>query len=87
MNTRYLVLDSRIIESTVNAKLAVTAAEKDPRNPLFGEDNPWEKRYDNLYANVFYDEQENLYKSWYSPFIVDQSSRGMKIGERQKKKV
>ena len=86
MNTRYLVIDSRIIESTVNAKLVVMAAKKDPRNPLFGEDNPWEKRYDNLYANVLYDEQEKLYKSWYSPFIVDQSSRGMKIGERQKKK-
>jgi hypothetical protein len=83
---KYLVLDSRIIGKTDNAKLVVTAAKKDPRNPFFGEDNPWEKRYDNLYANVLYDEQEKLFKSWYSPFIVDQSSLGIKIGERQKKK-
>jgi len=86
MGIRYLVLDKRIIESKTNAKLSVTTAEKHSSNPLFGEDNPWEKRYDNLYANVLYDEQDKLYKSWYSPFIVDQSSRGIKIGERQKKK-
>ncbi len=86
MDNRYLVLDSRIIENTDNAKLAVTAAEKDLRNPLFGEDNPWEKRYDNLYANVLYDEEDKLFKCWYNPFIVDQSSHGMKIEERQKKK-
>lgn len=86
MDIRYLVFDKRIIESTANAKLSVTEAEKHSSNPLFGEDNPWEKRYDNLYANVLYDEEDKLYKSWYSPFIVDQSSRGIKIGERQKKK-
>ena len=55
MDIRYLVFDKRIIESTANAKLSVTEAEKHSSNPLFGEDNPWEKRYDNLYANVLYD--------------------------------
>ena len=85
MANRYLVLNSRIIESTDNAKLAVAAAEKDPRNPLFGEDNLWEQRFDNLYANVIYDQQDKMYKCWYNPFIVDLSSQGMKIGERQKR--
>lgn len=85
MGNRYLVLDSRIIESTDNAKITITAAEKDKNNPLFVEDKPWEIRFDNLYPNVMYDQEDQLYKCWYSPFIVDNSSKGMILEERQKK--
>ena len=69
---RYLVLDSRIIEHTTNAILTVGTVKKDKRNPLFEEDKPWEPRYDNVYCNVIYDQQDKLYKCWYSPFIVDE---------------
>ncbi|MHC4725584.1 MAG: hypothetical protein ACYS9V_15335 [Planctomycetota bacterium] len=44
---------------------------------------PWEMRFDNLYANVIYDEQENIYKCWYSPFIIDISSKGMTLQQRK----
>ena len=71
---RYLLLDSRIIDNTENAELTLGIVKKDPRNPLFMEDKPWEPRFDNLYANVLYDEDENLYKCWYSPFIIDEST-------------
>ncbi len=80
--TTCLLLDTRIIEGTDNAKLAVGPLKKQPANPLFGEDKPWEKRFDNLYANVIYDRDDKLYKCWYSPFIVDHSSKGMPIGQR-----
>jgi hypothetical protein len=83
---RYLVLDSRLIASTENAKLTPGKVQKDKRNPLFEEDKPWEKRFDNLYANVIYDEQERIYKCWYSPFIVDNSAKGMTLEERKKVK-
>ncbi|MBT16537.1 MAG: hypothetical protein CMO59_11225 [Verrucomicrobiales bacterium] len=69
---KYLVLDSRIIESTKNAELTLGEVRKEKSNPLFVEDQPWEPRYDNMYPNVIYDEEENLYKCWYCPFIVDQ---------------
>jgi len=69
---RYLLLDSRIIDNTENAELTLGAVNKNPRNPLFMEDQPWEPRYDNVYANVIYDEQEKIYKCWYSPFIIDE---------------
>ena len=75
--TRFLLLDSRIVESAENAKLVPGTVKKHPMNPLFGEDKPWEKRFDNLYGNVVYDEEEKLYKLWYSPFIVDKSAQGM----------
>ncbi len=69
---KYLVLDSRIIESTKNAKLTLGQITKHESNPLFVEDQSWEPRYDNMYPNVIYDKEENLYKCWYCPFIVDQ---------------
>jgi len=66
---RYLLLDSRIIESTENAKLTVGTVRKDTNNPLFKEDKPWEPRFDNPYCSVIYDEEEKIYKCWYSIFI------------------
>jgi len=81
---RFLVLDSRIIDNTENAKLTLGQPQKHPANPLFGEDKPWEARFDNLYANVIYDEEEKIYKCWYNPFIVDYSARGMTPEEREK---
>jgi len=72
--TKYLLLDSRVVESARNARLTVGTVRKHRNNPLFAEDKPWEPRFDNLYANVLYDEDENLYKCWYSPFIIDEST-------------
>ena len=69
---KFLLLDSRIIESTKNAKLTLGEVRKEKSNPLFVEDQSWEPRYDNMYPNVIYDEEDNLYKCWYCPFIVDQ---------------
>jgi hypothetical protein len=83
---RYLLLDSRVVASAENAQLVLGEAQKYEGNPLFEEDKPWEKRFDNLYANVLYDEEEELYKCWYSPFIVDESAKGMTLEERKEKK-
>jgi len=66
---RYLLLDSRIIESTDNAELTIGVVLKDKNNPLFKEDKPWEPRFDNPYSSVIYDEEEKIYKCWYSIFI------------------
>jgi hypothetical protein len=83
---RYLLLDDRIIEKAENAKLALGTVKKHPANPLFTEDKPWEKRFDNLYGNVTFDKEEQIYKCWYSPFIVDNSSNGMTLEERDSTK-
>ena len=69
---KYLVLDSRVIQRTENAVLRLGQVQKEPQNPLFAEDKPWEPRFDNLYANVIYDPDEAVYRCWYSPFIVDE---------------
>ena len=82
---RYLLLDSRIVDSVVNAELTIGKVRKHEANPLFEEDKPWEQRFDNLYANVIYDEQEKIYKSWYSPFIIDVSSKDITIQQRRER--
>ena len=82
--TRFLVLDSRIIETAENAKLTLGKTVKSKHNPLMAEDKPWEKRFDNLYPNVIYDKEDKLYKCWYSPFIVDNPAKGMTLDQRRK---
>jgi hypothetical protein len=70
---KHLLLDSRVIEKTEGVVLKLGRVTKHPANPLFAEDRPWEVRFDNLYANVTFDEKERHYRCWYSPFIVDPS--------------
>jgi hypothetical protein len=79
---RYLLLDARIVKNVENAELGVGTVEKDPRNPLFREDKQWEPRFDNVYANVIYDEEDGLYKCWYSPFIIDERTTSRPKEER-----
>jgi hypothetical protein len=83
--SKYLLLDSRIINEVSNAKLEVGTVVKHAANPLFEEENEWEMRFDNLYGNIIFDQEEQLYKCWYCPFIVDSSANGMTIEERSKK--
>ena len=68
---KYLLLDQRLIERTENAELRLGTVTKHPQNPLFKEDQPCEVRFDNLYANIHFDDRAQLYRCWYSPFIVD----------------
>ena len=82
---RFLLLDSRVVATAENAHLVVGTVTKHKANPLFGEDKPWEKRFDNLYGSVIYDEDDGLYKLWYNPIIVDHSAKGMSLDERDRK--
>lgn len=81
-SNRHLLLDSRIVESVSDARLRIGSVSKHEQNPLLREDKPWEPRFDNVYANVIYDEQEGVYKCWYSPFIVDERTTSTPIDER-----
>ncbi len=71
--TKFLVPDSRIIDKTKGAKLTFGKVKKDKRNPLFKGDKPWEPNISNGYPNVIFDEQDKLYKCWYTPWIVDKA--------------
>tara|TARA_X000000950_G_scaffold289384_1_gene412719 strand:- start:103290 stop:104672 length:1383 start_codon:yes stop_codon:yes gene_type:complete len=81
---RFLLLDTRNVMSADNVELKVGCVIKHNANPLMMEDKSWEKRFDNLYGNVLYDESEKLYKCWYSPFIVAHSSKNMSLSQRKR---
>jgi len=68
---RHLVLDSRKIASTSNVKLVLGQIRKHPANPLFGEEKPWEQRFDNFYGSMVYEDENQLYRLWWNPFIYD----------------
>ncbi|MFH1005903.1 MAG: hypothetical protein V1800_00185 [Candidatus Latescibacterota bacterium] len=69
---KFLALDSRWIAQTRGVRLSLGSVTKEDRNPLFVADKPWEMRFDNLYPNVRFDENE-LFKVWYSPFVLDEA--------------
>src|SRR5690606_35873298 len=75
-----------------NAKLSVNQVQKDTtNNPLFKEEffaNPpklWEVRYDNGYPNVFYDEEQQIYRCYYTLFTGDEESETTPLAERPNK--
>ena len=70
--TKHLVLDSRVIAQTNHVRLVLGRVEKDPHNPLFHADKPWENALNNLYPNVAYDEDQRLFKLWYKDMLPDQ---------------
>lgn len=79
---RFLLLDNRIVSTTRNVDLTIGSVEKHYANPLLVEDQPWERRFDNFYGNIIFDVDEEVYKCWYSPFIVANSAKGMSLQER-----
>jgi hypothetical protein len=83
---RFLLLDNRIVERTHNAQLTIGKVQKAPHNPLFAEDQPWEPRFDNLYPNVVYDQEEEMYTCWYSPFLTDPGSLQVPPDQRDRVK-
>lgn len=67
---RRLFLDSRLISRTDGVRLTIGTVVKDSHNPLFGQDKPWEPRFDNLYPNIIYDAEDEIYKCWYTPYLI-----------------
>ena len=80
--TRWLLLDDRIIEQLDNAVLRVGKVTKHPANPLFGEEFEWEPRFDNLYPNVRYDDEEELYKIWYFTWTYEPATSDVPRDQR-----
>jgi hypothetical protein len=78
----YYLFDTRVIAQSEGVQTMLGTVQKHPANPLFGEDQPWEVRFDNLYPNVLYDD-DGLFKCWYSPFTIDHATTGTSLAQRQ----
>lgn len=79
---RFLLLNQTNVFATANLALRVGTVTKHPENPLFVEEHPWERRFDNLYGNIVFDSDRNLYQCWYSPFIVAHAAHDMTLAQR-----
>ena len=79
---RFLLLNDANVAAAANMALQVGTVTKHSENPLFVEENPWERRFDNLYGNIVFDRHRGLYQCWYSPFIVAHSAHGMTLPQR-----
>jgi hypothetical protein len=69
---KQLVLDSRVIATTENVQLVSGRIVKEPANPLFQADRPYENALNNLYPNVTYDSDAGQFKLWYKDMIPDE---------------
>ena len=78
----YLLVDPRVVEEIEGVTLRLGQVKKHPANPLMRENKPWEVRYDNVYANVLYDEADKPFKCFYSPFIIDEVTTGTPQSQR-----
>jgi hypothetical protein len=72
--TKHLLLDGRVVEEVENGRLALGQVKKHPANPLFGETLPWETETSHMYANVLFDQDEGLYRCWYSTHVREWES-------------
>lgn len=68
---KQLVVDVRVIDQAENVKLVLGQVKKHPGNPLFQADKPWENSLNNLYPNVIYDADDQLYRMWYKCVLPD----------------
>jgi len=68
---QYLLLDRRLVATATNAELVLGVPTKAAENPLFQADRPWENSLNNLYPNVLWDEQEQVFKLWYKCVLAD----------------
>ncbi len=68
---KLLMLDSRVIEQSENARLVLGTAEKAGENPLLPSDQPWENATNNYYPNVTWDPEAKLWKMWYKDVLAD----------------
>jgi len=81
--TRHLLLDSRVVERSADAEVALGPVVKDPGNPLFGEEHPWEARFDHMYPNVEYDREAGLYRLWHFAYLTDPATTETPPQERR----
>jgi HEAT repeat protein len=67
---KQLFVDDLIVESIGTAKRVVHPFKKDPRNPVFEQEYPWERQGTlNFVSSVHYDPEQRLFTAWYHSML------------------
>lgn len=90
--TTYLLLDAGIVRhhQSTGVESFTNIAEKDTKNGVFfGEEyfskpsKKWDARIDNGYPTIIFDPSSNLYRLYYTLFIVDESATSTPLEARK----
>ena len=65
-NRVQLFVDQMLVRESQRVAFTLHPAEKHPLNPLVKADRPWEVWNAELFGTVLYDEEEKLFKMWYT---------------------
>jgi len=60
-----LFVDQVLVREADNVSFNLVRAQKHPENPVVRADKPWEGWRLEIYGNVIYDEEEQIFKMWY----------------------
>ena len=63
---RQLFLDDYVIDQIDGLRRVVNPATKHPNNPVLQREHPWEQFRAMIYGSALYDEEEKLFKMWYT---------------------
>jgi len=80
INGKQLFIDDYIIGELNGAEKILNQPVKHAKNPLIVPDQPWEKNGHHANGTVMYDEQERIFKMWYTFWIPDKQKKGAHIG-------
>lgn len=64
-NRAQLFVDQVLVRDAKNVAFTMHPAEKHSQNPLIRADQPWEGWRLEIYGNVLFDNEEQIYKMWY----------------------
>jgi len=80
INGKQLFIDDYIIGELTGAEKVLNQPVKHAKNPLIVPDQPWEKNGFHSNGTVMYDEQERIFKMWYTLWLPKEQKKGPHIG-------
>ena len=78
-DARQLFLDDQVVQRIEGLRRITNQATKSPNNPVVRREHPWEQFRAMIYGTVLYDEQDQLFKMWYTCMPHNNTQPAVKI--------
>ena len=82
-DARQLFLDDQVVQRIEGLRRITNQATKSPNNPVVRREHPWEQFRAMIYGTVLYDEQDQLFKMWYTCMPHNNTQPAVKINGEQ----
>ena len=84
-DARQLFLDDQVVQRIEGLRRITNQATKSPNNPVVRREHPWEQFRAMIYGTVLYDEQDQLFKMWYTCMPHNNTQPAVKINGEDRK--